>query len=102
MAIKSLKKSWGNSRNINYVGKDFSALRDNLIDYTKTYFPNTYSDFNESSPGMVFIELAAFVGDLLSFYQDTQLKESLLSFCHLRNLQELDLLQEIYHGESVS
>lgn len=80
MAIKSLKKSWGNSRNINYVGKDFSALRDNLIDYTKTYFPNTYSDFNESSPGMVFIELAAFVGDLLSFYQDTQLKESLLSY----------------------
>jgi len=79
MAVKSIKKSWGNSKNINYVGKDFDSLRDNLIQYAKTYFPNTYSDFNEASPGMVFIEMASYIGDVLSFYQDTQLKESMLS-----------------------
>lgn len=79
MAIKSKDKTFGSSRNINYVGKDFATLKQNLIDYTKTYFPNTYSDFNEASPGMVFIEQAAAIGDLLSFYQDTQLKESMLS-----------------------
>lgn len=81
MAIKSVKKSWGNSnRTINYIGKDFSAFRQNLIEFTKTYFPDTYSDFSESSPGMVFIEQAAAVGDVLSYYQDTQLKESLLAY----------------------
>jgi hypothetical protein len=81
MAIKSVKKSWGSdNRNINYVGRDFSAFRKNLIEYTKTYFPDTYSDFNESSPGMVFIEQASAVGDVLSYYQDTQLKESLLAY----------------------
>lgn len=81
MAIKSVKKSWGNNnRTINYIGRDFSAFRQNLIDYTKTYFPDTYSDFSESSPGMVFIEQAAAVGDVLSYYQDTQLKESLLAY----------------------
>jgi len=79
MAVKSNKKSWGNSKNINYVGKDFDSLRENLIQYAKTYFPNTYSDFNEASPGMVFIEMASYIGDVLSFYQDTQLKESMLS-----------------------
>lgn len=79
MAIKSVKKSWGYSKNINYVGKDFDSFRQNLIEYTKTYFPNTYSDFNESSPGMVFIEMASYIGDVLSFYQDAQLKESMLS-----------------------
>jgi hypothetical protein len=79
MAIKSKDKTFGSNRNINYVGKDFATLKQNLIDYTKTYFPNTYSDFNEASPGMVFIEQAAAIGDLLSFYQDTQLKESMLS-----------------------
>jgi len=79
MAIKSKDKTFGSSRNINYVGKDFATLKQNLIDYTKTYFPNTYSDFNEASPGMVFIEQAAAIGDLLSFYQDTQLKESMLA-----------------------
>ncbi len=79
MAIKSKDKTFGSNRNINYVGKDFATLKQNLIDYTKTYFPNTYSDFNEASPGMVFIEQAAAIGDLLSFYQDTQLKESMLA-----------------------
>ena len=79
MAIKPIKKSWGSEKNINYVGKDFNSFKQNLIDFTKTYFPNTYSDFNEASPGMVFIEQAASIGDILSFYQDVQLKESMLS-----------------------
>ena len=79
MAIKPVKKSWGSEKNINYLGKDFNTLKENLIDYTKTYFPNTYSDFNESSPGMVFLEQAAVIGDILSFYQDVQLKESMLA-----------------------
>lgn len=73
MAIKNINK------NINYLGKDFSSLKESLINFTKTYFPNTYSDFNEASPGMVFIEQAAAIGDLLSFYQDVQLKESMLA-----------------------
>jgi hypothetical protein len=79
MAIKSINKNWGNSKNINYLGKDFDALKQNLIDFTKTYFPNQYSDFNDASPGMVFVEQAASIGDLLSFYQDVQLKESMLA-----------------------
>jgi len=78
MAIKSNKTTWGSNKRVNYVGKDFEKLRGNLIEYTKTYFPNVYSDFNESSPGMVFIEMASFVGDVLTYYQDIQLKESLL------------------------
>ena len=64
MAIKPVKKSWGSEKNINYLGKDFNTLKENLIDYTKTYFPNTYSDFNEASPGMVFLEQAAVIGDV--------------------------------------
>ena len=84
MAINSNKKTFGNAKNINYVGKDFDTLRQNLIDYSKTYFPNTYADFNESSPGMVFIEMASYIGDVLSFYQDSQLKESLLAYASER------------------
>jgi hypothetical protein len=79
MAIKSTDKNFGSNRNINYIGKDFAALKRNIIEYAKTYFPNTYTDFNEASPGMVFIEQAAAIGDILAFYQDTQLKESMLS-----------------------
>ena len=65
-------------KDITYIGKDFGQFRKNLIDFTKQYFPNTYTDFNESSPGMIFMEMASYVGDVLSYYADNNLKESLL------------------------
>jgi hypothetical protein len=63
-------------RNIKYINKDFNNLRDRLIEYTKTYFPNTYNDFTPSAAGMLFIEMAAYVGDVLSFYIDNQIQET--------------------------
>jgi hypothetical protein len=65
-------------KDVTYIGKDFGQFRKNLIDFTKQYFPDIYTDFNESSPGMLFIELASYVGDVLSFYSDNNLKESML------------------------
>ena len=65
-------------KNVTYLGKDFGQFRKGLIDFTKQYFPDTYTDFNESAPGMIFLELASYVGDVLSYYADTNLKESLL------------------------
>jgi hypothetical protein len=66
------------TKDISYLGKDFGQFRKNLIDFTKQYFPNDYTDFNESSPGMLFMEMASYVGDVLSYYADNNLKESLL------------------------
>lgn len=65
-------------KDIRYLNKDFDQFRSNLIEYAKTYYPNTYNDFNESSPGMMFMEMASYVGDVLSYYTDSQLKESFL------------------------
>lgn len=65
-------------KDITYVGKDFGQFKQNLIEFTKQYFPTTYTDFSEASPGMLFMELAAYVGDVLSYYADSNLKESLL------------------------
>lgn len=66
------------NREIKYTNRDFSELRNALINHAKNYFPNTYRDFNESSPGMMFIEMASYVGDVLNFYTDVQLQESFL------------------------
>jgi hypothetical protein len=76
--LNKITKKPKSSRDINYLSKDFSSFRNNLIEYSKTYFPKTYSDFNESSPGMMFIEMASYVGDVLSYYIDDTLKESLM------------------------
>jgi hypothetical protein len=63
-------------RDIKYINKDFNSLRNRLIEYTKTYFPNTFNDFSPSSTGMLFMEMAAYVGDVLSFYIDNQIQET--------------------------
>ena len=67
-------------KQVNYLNKDFSDFRESLIEYAKVYFPNTYNDFNEASPGMMFIEMAAYVGDVLSYYIDSTFRESLLAY----------------------
>ena len=77
-------------RNISYINKDFTELRSSLIDYAKTYFPTTYNDFSPASPGMMFMEMAAYVGDVLAFYLDNQLQETYLQYARqTNNLYEL-------------
>ena len=77
-------------KNIQYINKDFSELRASLVDYAKTYFPTTYNDFTPTSPGMMFMEQAAYVGDVLSFYLDNQIQETFLQYARqTNNLYEL-------------
>ena len=78
MARTSVKKNV--IKPVNYLNKDFDDFRDNLIEFARQYFPNTYNDFNEASPGMMFIEMAAYVGDVLSYYIDSQFRETLLAY----------------------
>jgi len=70
--------------NVNYLNKDFTALKTSLMNYAKSYFPNTYRDFNETSPGMMLLEMNAYVGDVLSFYIDQQYRELLLPLAEER------------------
>ena len=76
-------KAGGNNkaeRNIRYIDKDFTNFRNSLIEFTKTYFPDSYTDFSPSSPGMMFMEMASYVGDVLSFYQDNQIQETFTQY----------------------
>ncbi len=69
-----------NVKQIGYLSKTFTDFRQNFIEFTKAYYPNTYSDFNEASPGMMFIEMASYLGDVLSFYIDNSFKENLMAY----------------------
>ena len=89
MAYRS-NKTGKVSKEVRYLNKDFSQIRNNLIEFSKQYYPNTYKDFNESSPGMMFIEMASYVGDVMSYYVDSQFKESLLGYSEeLRTLYSM-------------
>ena len=79
-------------RNITYTNRDFNTFRDSLINYSQTYFPNTYNDFSNDSTGMLFIEMAAYVGDVLSFYLDNQIQETFIQYAR----QESNLFDLAY------
>ena len=73
------------NKDIKYLNKDFNTFREALIEYAKTYYPSSYNDFSTSSPGTMFIEMAAYVGDVLSFYLDNQVQENFLEYAKQTN-----------------
>ena len=75
------------NRDVKYLNRDFSDVRARLIEFSKTYFPNSYNDFSPTSPGMMFIEQASYVSDVMSFYLDNQLQETFTQFARQTNNQ---------------
>ena len=83
MAYSKIKNKFS-SKDIKYISKDFGSFKNQLMEFSETYFPQNFNDFSEGNPGMMFMEMAAYVGDVLSFYADTQLQESFLSLAQDR------------------
>lgn len=73
------------NKNITYLNKDFASFKAALVEYAKTYYPNTYNDFSTTSPGTLFIDMASYVGDVLSFYLDNQIQENFLEYAKQTN-----------------
>jgi hypothetical protein len=71
--------------NINYLNKDFNEFKKSLTEFAKTYYPNTYNDFSDTSPGMMFMEMSAYIGDVLSFYLDNQIQENFIEYAKQTN-----------------
>ena len=66
-------------KDISYLNKDYASFKRSLLEFAKVYFPNTHNDFTENNPSTMYLEMAAYVGDVLSFYTDTQIKEAFLN-----------------------
>jgi len=80
-------------RNIKYLNKDFNSFKKSLIEYTKSYFPDTFNDFSENSTGVLFMEMTSYVGDVLSFYLDNQIQETFIqSARQVENLYSLSYM----------
>lgn len=64
------RKNLKDVRQRRYVSRDFDSLRATLLEYARQYYPNQIQDFSEASVGGLFLDMAAYVGDNLSFYLD--------------------------------
>ena len=62
-------------RNRSYLAKDFDSLRANLVQYARLYYPDKIQDFSETSLGGLLLDMAAYTGDVMSFYLDHQYNE---------------------------
>ena len=72
---KDIQKQIKKEKDRNYLAKDFDSFRSDLLNYARTFFPNQINDFSDSSVGGLLLDMAAFVGDTLSFYLDHQFNE---------------------------
>jgi hypothetical protein len=63
---------------INYTGRDFATIKEQLVNYAKKYYPETFRDFNEASFGSLTLDMVSYIGDILSFYTDYQANEAYL------------------------
>ena len=72
------------SKQVQYLNRDFDGFKQKLLEFAQTYYPNTYNDFSETSAGLMLVEMAAYVGDVLSFYTDNQIQENFLQFAKQR------------------
>jgi len=73
------------NRNVSYNNRDFEGIKERLINFSQTYFPTTYTDFDPNSPGIMFMEQASYVSDVLSFYLDNQVQETYLQYARQDN-----------------
>ena len=73
------------TKDIKYINKNFDSFKGDLIEYAKAYFPQNYTDFSQPSPGSMFIEMASYVGDVLSFYLDNQIQETFVQYAKQSN-----------------
>ena len=81
------------NRDIKYINKNFNEFRSQLLNYAQTYFPTTYTDFSPTSPGVMFMEMASYVGDVMSFYLDNQIQENFIQYSRQpNNLYELSYM----------
>ena len=63
---------------IKYTSRDFNSIRQDLVEYAKRYYSDTFKDFNEAGFGSLMIDSVSYIGDILSFYLDYSVNESFL------------------------
>jgi len=81
---------------IKYTSRDFNSIKLDLINHVKNYFPNTYGDFAEGSVGMMFIELMAYMGDLMQLYNERLIQE--LYMHSSQNLKMVYNIAQTHYG----
>lgn len=87
---KNVKKTIKKQKEISYTNKDFMSLRNDLQRFALTHFSDNIVDFSDSSLGGMFLDVAAYVGDVMTYYLDHQFNEnSIENAIEVKNIERL-------------
>ena len=73
------------NRKIPYTTRDFQAIRVELQNYVRTYYPELIQDFNDASVFSVFLDLNAAVADNLHYHIDRSIQETVLQYAQQKS-----------------
>ena len=72
-------------RNADFQSYDYETLRKSMIDYLRTYYPEDFNDFTESSEFIALIDLIAFMGQSIAFRSDLNARENFIDTAQRRD-----------------
>ena len=73
------------NKKISYTTRDFQQIRTELINFTRTYYPDLVQNFNDASVFSALIDLNAAVTDNLQFNIDRSIQETVLQYAQQRS-----------------
>jgi|18_taG_2_1085343.scaffolds.fasta_scaffold02091_3 hypothetical protein len=89
MNYKDIQKRLKQNRQRSYLNRDFESFRTELVQYARSYFSEEITDLSENSMGGLLIEMAAYVGDVMSYYLDHQFNElDILTAVEVQNVEK--------------
>ena len=72
-------------KRISYTVRDFQSIRTELINFTKTYYPELIDNFNDASVFSAFLDLNAAISDNLHFHIDRSIQETVLQYAQQKS-----------------
>lgn len=85
LAQQDWTKIYQTFREADFQSFDFETLRKSMIEYLRTYYPEDFNDFTESSEYIALIDLIAFLGQSLAFRTDLNARENFLDTAERRD-----------------
>ena len=73
------------NKKISYTTRDFQSIRTELVNFTRTYYPDLVDNFNDASVFSVLLDLNAAVTDNLQFNIDRSIQETVLQYAQQRS-----------------
>jgi len=84
-AAEDWRKLYTTFRSADFQSYDYETLRKSMVDYIRTYYPEDFNDYIESSEFIALLDLISFMGQSISYRSDLNFRENFLQTAERRD-----------------